>query len=596
MTSPFVIHCDLLVRFAVGLLLSALPMAALAADAEPDHPDRLPQEGVPRGTVTSGTFTAADKSLFPDTVRDYTVYVPAQYKPEEPACLMVFQDGTWYENPQGPFRVPVVFDNLIHRRAMPVTVAVFVSPGTVPAATPGGKPWNNRSFEYDSMSDRYARFLVDEFLPVALRGLSISPDPNRRAICGISSGGICSFTVAWHRPDQFRRVISHIGSFTNIRGGDAYAGLVRKSEPKPLRVYLEDTSGDLDNLHGNWPLANRQLAAALKYMGYDVRLDWAEGFGHDGRHGGRLFPEALEWLWRDEPHRPILNTAGDLKGDLTLLRLLVPDAGWEKVADGFGFVDAPCADADGNVYVCDAKAGEVRRLATDDAAPSVVAREAVSGLEFGTDGRLYGCQGSKKRVITIDPRTGAVAEVATGIAANDLAATADGFLYVTETGPRKLTRIRLADGAMSTADAGIAGPNGVALSPDGGTLAVSEHEGEHVWIFRVHPDGSLDAKMPAMTLRRPVAVQGEVGRHEPPPSVAAAQGDGMAVDRSGRWYVASALGVQVFDLGGRPCGVLPAPQPERPLTGCVLGGPGHEYLYVTNGDAVFRRRLTTAIP
>jgi enterochelin esterase family protein len=167
---------------------------------------------------------------------------------------------------------------------------------------------------------------------------------------------------------------------------------------------------------------------------------------------------------------------------------------------------------------------------------------------------------------------------------------------VTETAPRKLTRIRLADGQVSTADEGIAGPNGVALSADGGTLAVSEHQGEHVWIFRVHPDGSLDAKMPAMTLRRPIDPKGESRRHEPPPYATAAKGDGMAVDRAGRWYVTSALGVQVFDPTGRPCGVLPAPQPGKPLTSCILAGHEHRYLYVTNGDAVFRRRLATSSP
>ena len=198
----------------------------------------------------------------------------------------------------------------------------------------------------------------------------------------------------------------------------------------------------------------------------------------------------------------------------------------------------------------------------------------------------------RQRVISIDPSTGAVAEIASGIAANDLAVTPDGFLYVTETGPRKLLRITLATKDVQVTDVGTAGPNGVALSPDGGTLAVSEYQGDHVWTFRVHPDGGLDAKMPTMTLRRPIDPKGESDRHEPPPYVAAAKGDGMAVDRAGRWYVTSAVGVQVFDPIGRPCGVLPAPQSGKPLTSCVLAGPGHRYLYVTNGDAVFRRRLT----
>ena len=571
---------------------AATATAATAATDWQPHPDAVHRDDVPHGTVEQ--MPPWKSEIFPGTVRDWAVYVPAQYARETPAAVMVFQDGHDYRNPTGRWRVPVVFDNLIARGDMPATIAVFLDPGRDLAKDPPPSPWknSNRSVEYDSLGDRYARFLLEEILPEVGKRWPISSDPAKRAICGASSGGICSFTVAWERPESFGKVLSTIGSFTNIRGGDAYPSLIRKTEPKPLRVYLEDTSGDVDNQFGSWPLANKQMAAALRYMGYDVRFDWAEGFAHDSRHGGQLFPDAVKWLWRNERPTPSLVTAGDLKGDMTLLRLLVPGAGWEKVADGLGFADAPCADADGNLYVCDMKAGELLRFAAADSARTVVAREPVSGLEFGPGGLLYACQGRAKRVISIDPTTAAVAEIATGIAANDLAVTADGFAYVTETGPRKITRINLATKEVATADVGLAGPNGVAISRDGGTLAVSEHQGEHVWIFRVNPDGGLDAKMPAMTLRRPVDPKGEFRHHEPPPYAAAAKGDGMAVDAAGRWYVTSAVGVQVFDPTGRSCGVLPAPQPDKPLTSCILAGPGHQWLYVTNGDTVFRRRLT----
>ncbi len=577
----------------------APPAAAVTGADQPawqPHPDAVPRDDVPHGTVEQ--MPAWTSKIFPGTTRDWAVYVPAQYASDTPAAVMVFQDGHDYRNPQGRWRVPIVFDNLIARGSMPPTIAVFLDPGHEVGQAPPASPWknSNRSLEYDSLGDRYARFLLEEILPEVGKRWSISSDPAARAICGASSGGICSFTVAWERPDAFGKVLSTIGSFTNIRGGDVYPSLIRKTEPKPLRIYLEDTSDDVDNQFGNWPLANKQMAAALRYMGYDVRFDWAEGYGHDSRHGGGLFPEALTWLWRKETHQPSLNTAGDLKGDMTLLRLLVPGEDWEKLADGMGFADAPCADADGNFYVCDMKAGEVLRFAAADGTRSVVAREPVSGLEFGPGGLLIGCQGSRKRVISIDPRTGDVAEIATGIAANDLAVTPDGFAYVTETGPRTVRRIALATKQVTAADTGVAGPNGIALSPDGGTLAVSEYQGEHVWTFRVNPDGSLDAKMPTMTLRRPIDAKGEFNRHAPPPYAAAARGDGMAVDRAGRWYVTSAVGVQVFDPTGRLCGVLPTPQPGKPLTSCILAGAGHQHLYVTNGDAVFRRRLMVAEP
>ena len=248
-------------------------------------PDRTRQPHVPQGKITTGEFTKS--RLFPGTMRQYSVYVPAQYREDQPASLMVFMDGSGYSNEGGDFRVPIVFDNLIHQQAMPVTIAVFVNPGTVPATKPGAKDRSNRSFEYDSLGDRYASFLVDEFLPVALKGLNVSKDPQDRAVCGISSGGICAFTVAWEKPEQFGKVLSHIGSFTDIRGGWAYPGLVRKTKdrPKPIKVYLQDGKDDLNNLHGNWPLGNRDLAAALQFAGDQYKLEMTDG-GHSGRWGG----------------------------------------------------------------------------------------------------------------------------------------------------------------------------------------------------------------------------------------------------------------------------------------------------------------------
>ncbi len=195
---------------------------------------------------------------------------------------------------------------------------------------------SNRSYEYDSLGDRYARFLLEEILPEVENRYNISKDPEMRAICGGSSGGICSFTVAWERPDAFRKVLSTIGSFTNLRGGNVYPSLIRKTDPKPIRVYLADTSGDVDNAYGSWPISNQLMASALQYMGYDVRFDWAEGYSHSSDHGGSIFPDALKWLWRKEKHTAVLNTKGDLGGDLTLLKLLIPGETWEPVADKLG--------------------------------------------------------------------------------------------------------------------------------------------------------------------------------------------------------------------------------------------------------------------
>src|SRR5688572_3623188 len=275
-------------------IVAAVP--SRAADEYKLGPDSHPQDGVPRGEVTKYSFT--NSAVYPGTVRDYWIYVPKQYDAAKPACLMVFQDGGGYQNSTGAYRATVVFDNLIAKKEMPVTIGVFVNPGVVPATEPDRRPRNNRSFEYDSLGDTYSKFLLNELLPEVTKKYNITADPDGRAIGGASSGGICAFTVAWERPDSFRKVLSHIGSFTNIRGGHAYPALIRKTEKKPLRVFLQDGSGDLDNLHGNWPLANQEMAAAMKFMNYDYKFEFGTE-GHNGKHGGAILPESLRWLWQD---------------------------------------------------------------------------------------------------------------------------------------------------------------------------------------------------------------------------------------------------------------------------------------------------------
>jgi enterochelin esterase-like enzyme len=282
----------------ISLVLAVIGLICVPAAAQDNYklpPDAKRQAGVPEGKVTKTRWVS--KKIFPGTERDMWVYVPAQYDGKTPACVMVFQDGGGYVNRKGPAPVPTVFDNLIHKKQMPVTIGIFLNPGVIPAKRPGAKPRRNRSFEYDTLSDQYARFLIEEILPAVGKQYKLTDDPEGRAICGISSGGICAFTVAWQRPDVFRKVLSHVGSFTNIRGGHVYPALIRKTEKKPLRVFLQDGKNDLDNLHGNWPLSNQQMAAALKFKGYDYKFVFGTG-GHNHKHGGALLPESLRWLWR----------------------------------------------------------------------------------------------------------------------------------------------------------------------------------------------------------------------------------------------------------------------------------------------------------
>lgn len=256
------------------------------------HPDSREQPGVAKGTVKQMAPWAS--RIFEGTTRDWWVYVPAQYKPESPAAVMVFQDGAGYKD-----FVPTVFDNLIAKGDMPVTVGVFIQPGVFK----DGRP--DRSFEYDTLSDQYARFLLEEMLPEVEKTAKLRHDAAGRAIAGASSGGICAFTVAWERPNEFSRVMSWIGSFTNIasgktvrEGGHNYEALVRKTPRKPIRVFLQDGENDLDNANGNWPLANQTLAKSLSFAKYDYRFELGHGF-HSNRHGRAILPETLRWLWRD---------------------------------------------------------------------------------------------------------------------------------------------------------------------------------------------------------------------------------------------------------------------------------------------------------
>jgi hypothetical protein len=288
-------------------------------------PDSLPKEGVPKGRL-EGPFLFRSQ-IIPNTVRQYWIFVPAQYAPEKPACVLVFQDGQRAINPKGVVRVPQVLENLIAAKQIPVTIGIFITPGHRGDDYPeslGLQNPNNRAAEYDAMGDRYARFLIEELLPEVGRKYNLTDDPEGRAIGGFSSGAICAFTVAWERPDQFRKVISCIGSFVSIGYrpardgepmvpcGDLYPTLIRKNPPKPITVFLQDGTNDLDNAHGNWFLANQQMLAALQFANrtadqrntpgprYRIQHEWGDG-NHSDNHGGALLPDILRWLWEEYP-------------------------------------------------------------------------------------------------------------------------------------------------------------------------------------------------------------------------------------------------------------------------------------------------------
>jgi len=269
---------------------------------------------VPQGKVIGPVVLSSN--VYPNTTRNYWVYIPAQYDASRPACLMVFFDGHAYVGLKGDYRIPYVFDNLIYRREMPVTIGVFVNPGHGPdqkeaSDSDWGDRTTNRRVEYNALDDKYSDLIVDELLPVLKERYNIANDPESRAISGASSGAICAFTVAWHRPDQFGKVISTIGSFTNILGGHVYPDLIRLSERKPIRIFLQDGVNDNRGLRRggsaydptrDWHAQNIKMLEALSEKKYDVNYCWGIGT-HSNKQGGAIMPEMLRWLWRDYPRK-----------------------------------------------------------------------------------------------------------------------------------------------------------------------------------------------------------------------------------------------------------------------------------------------------
>jgi enterochelin esterase family protein len=310
-------------KMTISLLLALASVVCVPAFCQPSDqnvnpdvhyhlgPDSLAEDGVPKGQIR-GPFTLPSQA-YPGTSHTYWVYVPAQYDPSTPASLMVFNDGQAFMAPEGDLRAQNVMDNLIYRREIPVMIGVFINPGRRPdQPEPNSHEWGdrttNRPTEYNSLDDRYARVIVDELLPELYKSYNISKDPDAHGIGGASSGAIAAFTVAWERPDQFRKVLSIVGSFTNLRGGHAYADIVLKTDRKPIRIFLQDGRNDNRALKPDgsydekldWFYQNVRLMKALTEKGYEMNYAWGMN-RHGSKMGGAIMPEMMRWLWRDQP-------------------------------------------------------------------------------------------------------------------------------------------------------------------------------------------------------------------------------------------------------------------------------------------------------
>jgi len=565
-------------------LLSLFATVTLhAADDYKLGPDSQVKDGVPKGELVKLTFDQS--KVFPGTIREVQIYVPKQYDAAKPAALMLFQDGSGYANREGQWRVPTVFDNLIHEGSMPVTIGVFVTPGVVPSGSDDAQDRFNRSLEYDAVSDRYASFICDEIMPMVTSKYSITDDPNLRGIGGASSGAIAAFGVAWNRPDEFRRVFSTIGTFVGLRGGDNYVTLIRKTEPKPIRIFLQDGANDLNIYGGDWWVANQDMLSALTYSGYAVNHVWGDG-GHNGEQGGSIFPEAMRWLWKDSD-KPIEANVSD-RHDLS--KVLVKDENWQLVSEGHGFAEGPAVSPSGDVFFTSVPNGEIWKI-NDSGIASRIRGDmpGVSGLMFDAAGNLYAALSRKQQIVKLDPK-GQLTVLADQVSCNDLVVVPHG-IYFTDPKNSQIVYVSLTENKSSGSeisrvvakrqnDDGIEGPNGLITTPDNRFLLVVDSKGRYVWSYKIAKDGSLEYGQPYHFVHSPVDEM-KTG------------GDGATMTDNGFLYVASTMGVQVFDQPGRCHGIIAPPDNDR-VTNVVFGGKEMNVLYATTAGGKVYKRVTGA--
>jgi sugar lactone lactonase YvrE/predicted alpha/beta superfamily hydrolase len=515
--------------------------------------------------VVKGEF--ANSIVYPGTWREYWVYVPKELDRSKPAPVMVFQDGLQYG-------APAVFDDLIQKKLLPPLVGVFVMHGRVRAPSAEALDRMNRSFEYDSVTGDYAHFLLDEMLPFVAKthGLTLSTDPNDRAIAGNTSGAIAAFAAAWNRPDGFRRVFSAIGTYVNLRGGNDLPVLIRKTEPKPIRVFLQDGRNDLNNYTGSWFIANQDMLSALEYAGYDVRSEWGDG-EHNSRHATEIFPQAVTWLWRDWPAPIKANPEGKSRQDV--FQVLTPSDDWQLVSEGHRGTDGPAVNAKGELFFSDPSNNKIHQIGLDGKVTLFADNtNGANGMMFGPDGRLYTGATRSKQIVAYDP-DGKVTVIAENATVNDLAINVKGDIYYSDTAAKRIWLVPKG-GAARVVDEGIDSPNGVLFSPDQTLLYVSDYVGGLSWAFQIQADGSLAHKPRYFYVHMPDAATRSAA-------------DGMAVDADGRVYIATGLGVQVFDQIGKCHAILPAPN-RAALSNVEFAGANFDELYVTNGDKVFKRK------
>jgi sugar lactone lactonase YvrE/predicted esterase len=566
--------CFIVLRFLplLALLLASIVFAEASAQT-PSTP--------PKGTVTQSTLPPG--RFYPGTPHVYSVYVPAQYDPAKPIAFLVCLDGSGYL--REPIGAAGVLDSLIAEHAIPPMIGIFVDPGVLPALSPRVRSRYERSFEYDSLSGRFASFLLEELIPAVAKSYNLSANPDDHAIAGTSTGAVAAFMAAWNCPDEFHRVASFIGTYVAMRGADALLAIVRKTEQKPIRIYLDD--GINDHLvptepygtfyAGSWPINNHVMFEDLEFVGYDAKLTIGPG-AHDMSQGSARLTHALRWLWRDYPqpivpHPPaVVGQPGwDPRGNI--YSTIFPNEFWQ-LAGTFSSIHAIAAGLDGNPIVADGDS--ILRLAADGT-PTLVANDSndPEALTVGPDGAIFVYQQARHAIVAY--HNGHPADLASGVEASDMLATAKGTLYFTDPVHRRIGLVRAANTPVTYVPADIAHPSGLALSPDQAMLIVTDAQTRFSWSFQLGPDGSPQNGEPFYRLELP-----ESGWNS--------DVTGAAEDSIGQIYFATPLGIQVCEANGRVAQILNGPF-FKGVSTLRFAGPKLDWMYVTQSGRLYRRHL-----
>ncbi|MBR4148723.1 MAG: SMP-30/gluconolactonase/LRE family protein [Rikenellaceae bacterium] len=547
-------------------LLTILMLLALtnAMAQQRDHyrvafdPATVRNENVAEGEVIKRSFN--ESKIYPMTSRDYWIYVPAAYDASRPACLFVCLDGVQYN-------APTVFDNLIATGQMPVTIGVFVNPGVVRDAE-GGVIRYNRSNEFDRTDGTFARFLIEELLPEVERQttadgrpIRLSTDPNDCAIAGSSSGGICAFSAAWARPDRFGRVFSAVGTYVSMRGGNEYQAVIRKTDPKPLRIFLQDGLYDVWNgIFGDWYEANILVESALNFSGYEVAHTGGRG-GHSNTHANRVFPDVMRWLWKGWPRAV---QAGKSQNDM-LSAILPDEGGWIRV-EGAKVADKMFVYGDKIVFadddkVCDVDGNEVTRL-------------KVNERLIGSDAEALYLSNVKNEIIRLAAGRRAKIATAQNKVEQMIATDKLSYYFVCENSVVKVD----AKGAITVVNDGLNCGTSLAIYPDHRLLICNEPNTRWLLSYVVDEQG------------QPMAGQRFYWLHNTTGDDSQQVGQ-MTFDENGNLYVATAMGVQICDQNGRVRAILPLPDSAAIRS---LAFVGTKFYVVNERGEIYVRELKVA--